>query len=1057
MKRILIAVPSVLVVVIALLLIGPSFVDWSAYKTQAQEQINKATGFEVDMKGDLQLAILPSPRVLIEDMSIRAPEGSSAENLVSLKRLSVNLALMPLLGGEIVVDSVKMIEPQIDLEILKSGKPNWISPKIEEGLAEKKEAPDTENPAENKLAQAISLQKVHIEGGRFSYIDQAKKGNKTEIGDIDATLQAETLEGPYKLEGSFAYGGNNIELTGSAGRYSADTKSIVPMLKVVIMPLDVVVKYSGVLSLDGKVELQGETGFSLTSVEKTFSAFGAKNLKDFDVPLEGKGLLTASEAGIDYKDLTLDLAGNKYAGSLSAKLAPMNIKADLKAAAPPKFAVWLPQTLKADVNLTTSGQKTSLSNSIIKLDDTALTVTGSYEGGPRPKADLTLVSKAVDLDAWSSRLGKDGAKSAQQAQGGATSKADAKALGQSLMLPMDLDFDFDIGNLKAQGRSVDGLRAVGELRKNSLSLEKLSVQNVSGAAFSLKGAVQNLKDLSGIDMSFSGTTQDLRKAVSAFGGKAETVPDLGKVEALAEVKGSAQSLDTTANIKALGGELITQGVLANPLQAVQIDKLTVQVKHGDLAQALQVLTPGTARNEALAGPVDLYAEVSRAGTVYTLNDFAGKLAGTAVEGTLEVDTGGAKPQAKGGLKIGDLAIDAPVKKPSGSGGGSSAGASGGNADMRWSREAINTAWMHSANADIDVVAKSITYGKWKLVNPVLKAKLQDGALDVSQLDAQVFGGTLAMNANVKSSQNPREPVHVRLASQLRDVSIEQLALALSGGKAVQGKGQVSMDSEFSASGISPAALVYDMGGKGSLTGKDLVMEGYDLANFAAAMSDETKIGHNAEQIWAGTQKGGTTRFDTMDGQFTASEGVINVSKLDLESEKLSVAAKGTINLPRWWIDMPAQITMKPPYEIPPYTIPIQGPLDNPKAVTSNIMGDFVMRKLERKLIKEIGAEGELGDLLGKVLNVPKQPAPQNAPVPAPVAPAPVPAAPAPVPVPEQVVPSGGEEIAPVPQPEQPYEPASEPQAQPEPAPQQEQQPVSEEEKIIRGVIDLLGQ
>ena len=198
-------------------------------------------------------------------------------------------------------------------------------------------------------------------------------------------------------------------------------------------------------------------------------------------------------------------------------------------------------------------------------------------------------------------------------------------------------------------------------------------------------------------------------------------------------------------------------------------------------------------------------------------------------------------------------------------------------------------------------------------------------------------------------------------------------------------------------------------------------------------------------------------MDVLACSFTASEGVINVSKLDLESEKLSVAAKGTINLPRWWIDMPAQITMKPPYEIPPYTIPIQGPLDNPKAVTSNIMGDFVMRKLERKLIKEIGAEGELGDLLGKVLNVPKQPAPQNAPVPAPVAPAPVPAAPAPVPVPEQVVPSGGEEIAPVPQPEQPYEPASEPQAQPEPAPQQEQQPVSEEEKIIRGVIDLLGQ
>ncbi len=1028
MKRILITVPSFLVVVLALLLVGPSFVDWSSYKTQAQDQIKKATGHDVEMNGDLQLAILPSPHILIEDLVIKAPQGSSSENLVSLKRLNVNLAFAPLLGGDIVVDSVNLIEPQINLEILKSGKPNWITPEIEEKQSAKKEEAATEpKSGDNKLAQSISLQRVNIEGGSFSFQDQLK-GSKTEIGDIDAALKAETLEGPYKVEGSFAYGGYNIAIIGGAGRYSADTKSIVPKIKATIAPLNAVVEYTGVLSFDGAAEIQGETSFSLASVEKTLAAFGAKNLQNFNVPLTGKGLLTASPAGLSYKDLTLNLADNEYTGSLSATLSPMNIKTALSASTPPKFSIWLPSNLNADINLTAEGQKTAINNSVIKLDDTSFTITGSYEKGPRPKAELALKSQKIDLDAWSSRLGKEKAKSTQAAQNGGaggSKKPDAQAMGQSLMLPMDLDFDLDIGSLRKDGRDINGIRAKGELRKNSLSLDRLAVQNVAQSSFSLKGAIGDLKNLSGIDMNFSGVSQDVKALATSFGADAAGIPaTLGKVEALAEFKGSAQSLDLTSNVKALGGALITQGTLKTPLQSLQVEKLTVQVKHSNMAQALKAFNP-SASSKSLAGPVDIYAAVNREGTTYKFTEVLGKLAGTALEGGLTVDTGGSKPQVTGSFKLGDLVIDAPSKPPSkASSSGGSAGSSSGaqkNGDVRWSREAINTAWMHSANADLDIVAKSITYGKWKLQNPVLKAKLQDGVLDISQLDAGLFGGKIALNANIKSSENPRQPVHIKGSSKLRDVSIEPLVQALARGKPVKGKGLISMDADMGAAGLSPAALVYDLNGKGSVTGKDLVLEGYDLTRFAAAMSDDTKLKNNVSEIWGGTQ-GGSTSFDTLDGSFTANEGVINVSKLDLESAETLVAAKGTINLPRWWIDMPAQITMKPPYDIPPYTIPIEGPLDNPKAVTQNVLSDFLTRKIERKLIKEIGGDGDLGGLLGKVLNVPQE-------------------QPAPVPAPEQVAPSGGE-----------IEP------QPAPAPQQEAPKTQEQEteELIRGVIDLFG-
>jgi len=530
---------------------------------------------------------------------------------------------------------------------------------------------------------------------------------------------------------------------------------------------------------------------------------------------------------------------------------------------------------------------------------------------------------------------------------------------------------------------------------------KWAVQEMEGAKFSLSGKIADTQNLSGIDMKFSGQARDVKVLAASFSADTKSWPaGLKKAEILAALKGSAQKLAVTANIKALNGELIAEGDVLTPLTSAKIENLSLQVKHGNLAGLIKTFNPAFKSSRPLEKPVNIFAAVNQDGKTYKFSNIKGTLAGTAMQGSAAIDMNGAKPSIIGQLQFGDLVLGAPAKKTlrtSPSSGGSkkrAAGAKGGG-DVRWSREAINTAWMHAADADLDIAAKSITYGKWRLKNPALKTKLSGGQLNISKLDAGLFGGQMTMSAKIKSSENPRQPITIESSSQLRNVSVEALVLALAGDKIVKGKGLISMDTQMSSVGLSPAALIYDMQGKGSLSGQDLVLEGYDLTHFAAAMSDDTKLVRNVEQIWQGASAGGSTSFDTLEGNFTMNEGVINVSRLALESKTTSVVAKGNINLPRWWIDMPVTIAMKPPYDIPPYTIPIEGPLDNPSAVRDNILGDFVMRKLERKAGKE------LNKLLGKMLDVPQQ---------------------QPASEPEQVAPDGGAEEGQAPQPAAPQQP-----------------------------------
>lgn len=1151
MKRLLLAIPAVLILILAGLLIGPSFIDWSEYRVQAQDQVKKITGLDLALAGDVSLALLPSPRISAEGVSVAAPEGSAGQTLLSLKKLNIHVALMPLLSGKVAVDSVTLVEPQINIERRKDGKMNWVTPEIE-ALMNAKNAVQAQAPAgDARFAEAISFNKVSIDDGSFSYLDQ-EKNKQTTINNVDLVLRAETLQGPYKFDGSIDYALYKIAMKGGLGKYSADTKSIVPQIEAIITPGNIGVQYSGVVNLAETPEAQGETTISLENLGAFLKSQGVQ-VQGLDAPLTIKGLLTANAEGFAYKDLNAKLGAQEFTGTLSAKTQPkMIVEADLAAAravnldaflpaqkqknAKPFSLDFLPKTISApagleakvtlrmpsatyrgheyggvviaggkkdkafpfllsaseipgkgevevkgdlrfasasksektggevladptlgvsitgntqnlpftvqslagsaseipytglwktaaaDVNLAVKPGSISAEDSSLKLDDNVFTLGGSYTeaaGGARPKANIQLMTGALNWDAIKAKL--DAGKKQQTAQ----QKFDATALAKSLALPLDLTFDFSAASVVANGQQAGGVKAKGTILANSVTIENLSVSNFADASLSLKGKAADLKNLSGLDFSFSGDAKDVKKLANTLGVDAKSIPQqITAADAQAEFKGNLEKMAVTANVGALGGKVIAQGDLITPLTALAVNDLKLQVKHPNAAQAIRAFSPGFKAGAGFSKPLDFYTEVNRTGKVYTLNGMKGDIAGAPLTGDMRIDNSAAKPAITGNFKLGALVIDAPAK---GSGGGSagSAGSSSGQAaqggNVRWSREAIDSSWMHKVNADIGITATSITYGAWPLQNPDIKVTLKDGTLSLSQLNAGLYGGTMALNGLMRAGADNRQPLHAEGAGTINGVQLEQFITAFAGNRIIQGKGVADIDFKVNATGISPAALVYDLAGGGKVAGSNILIEGMDLTRFARALSEESKPGDTVLGLWKGSTKGGSTAFDTLDGAFTISEGVITLNKMDLDGKQAKIVTRGTIDLPRWLLATTHEITLYERTDIPPFKMTINGPLDNPgQTFAQGVLNDYINRKVERKI----------QNLITDKLGLPK------------AEPAPAPQAQQPSATPDQVAPSGGEEAAPAPQ----------PQAQP-----QQQQQITPEEAIGGLLKNLLQQ
>ena len=191
MKKVAIGVGVGLAVLVVAALIVPSFIDWNRYRVQITELAGNATGRAVTIGGDVAFRILPSPSLSVADVSLANIDGGTAPALLSLGRLEVDVALRPLIAGDLQVQRVVLDRPVVALEQLADGRVNWAF------------TPDRQPPPDGQAGDRrdISLDRFVVRGGVVTYADAAT-GRVERLDAIDASLSAGSLSGPFTAKGT---------------------------------------------------------------------------------------------------------------------------------------------------------------------------------------------------------------------------------------------------------------------------------------------------------------------------------------------------------------------------------------------------------------------------------------------------------------------------------------------------------------------------------------------------------------------------------------------------------------------------------------------------------------------------------------------------------------------------------------------------------------------------------------------------------------------------------------------------------------------------------------
>lgn len=191
-------------VILALLvaLVGPLFVDWTAYRSAFETEAAHVLGHKVSVRGTADASLLPYPSLSFSDVVIGDDPNAP---LMTVGRFNMEIELFPLLSGEIHVTEMQVVQPELNVRIDDNGAFEWMSAEGGIGI----------NPSR------VMLSGVDIQDGRLVIAD-ARHSQPVVVDGIEARLDAPALAGPYKVEGTARAGGDTFTIKAATG--AADGK-----------------------------------------------------------------------------------------------------------------------------------------------------------------------------------------------------------------------------------------------------------------------------------------------------------------------------------------------------------------------------------------------------------------------------------------------------------------------------------------------------------------------------------------------------------------------------------------------------------------------------------------------------------------------------------------------------------------------------------------------------------------------------------------------------------------------------------------------------------------
>ena len=238
MKKFLVVMGGLLVLVIGAALIVPFLVPVETYKAEIEQRTLEATGRKLTIAGPVSFSLLPSLAISARDVSFANAPGAANPNMALLDRLDVRLKLLPLLSGEVAIDSFVLEKASLNLETDRQGRGNWqfdkasTTPAQAQPGARQPQSPAADAGARSPLSE-LRLGDVRLTNGRINYRD-GQSGKSYAADAVNLRLSLADLDHPLQIDGGLTWNGKPVTLGGqlAAPRALLDGKSSALVLGV---------------------------------------------------------------------------------------------------------------------------------------------------------------------------------------------------------------------------------------------------------------------------------------------------------------------------------------------------------------------------------------------------------------------------------------------------------------------------------------------------------------------------------------------------------------------------------------------------------------------------------------------------------------------------------------------------------------------------------------------------------------------------------------------------------------------------------------------------------
>ncbi len=204
-KKILLTTVLLIIALILALYAFLSFYDFNNFKPAIAGVVKDAIGRELTISGNVEFELGIRPTLVVENVSLQNASWSSTPDLAQVKRLEVQIAVLPLIIGKFDFAHLVLVEPAVIVEFNSSGTSNFS---FDTSSEEKDESAIPPPP--------LIFSDVLIEKGLFTYKDVKSSFNfSVRIDRLAAEIPG--FDKPLQLKFKGAFDDVPLTLDGTVG------------------------------------------------------------------------------------------------------------------------------------------------------------------------------------------------------------------------------------------------------------------------------------------------------------------------------------------------------------------------------------------------------------------------------------------------------------------------------------------------------------------------------------------------------------------------------------------------------------------------------------------------------------------------------------------------------------------------------------------------------------------------------------------------------------------------------------------------------------------------